>query len=81
MSRIRVILRKTSSSQLDTAVAVYDSAESKVTSGTEFGEETVSLAFDGAPDSIYYVVVESYNHSSHGSYELVVREEQRSATQ
>jgi hypothetical protein len=75
MSKIRLILRKKALSSFGAAVAIYDSAESKVTGNVGFGEDPVSFAFDGAPNSTYYVLVESYNHSSHGSYELVVREE------
>ena len=54
---------------------VYNAVESKVAEKGENGEETVSFAFDGAPNSSYYLIVSTYNHQDHGSYELLVRKE------
>ena len=74
--KVRVILRKKTLGGFFAFLTVYNAVESKVAEKGESGEETISFAFDGAPSSSYYLIVSTYNHQYHGSYELLVKEEQ-----
>jgi hypothetical protein len=71
----RIILRKPLARGFGATLTVYDSVENRVASGTEFGEDPVSLVFRSNPNSYYYVKVESYGDDPGGPYELLINEE------
>ncbi|WP_157654257.1 hypothetical protein [Burkholderia ubonensis] len=67
---IRVILRK----RFGASVTIYNAVERNIRWGWQFNEDPVTLSFDSAPNSTYYIMVERKDENW-GGYELVVREE------
>ncbi|MBI4961646.1 MAG: TIR domain-containing protein [Desulfomonile tiedjei] len=68
-SKVRVIVRK----QFGVVINVYDQTEYMVKSEVQGFDKTISIAWESAPNSYYYVLVKSYGEK--GTYELEVREE------
>lgn len=72
--QIRIIVRKKVPGGFAIDVTVYDHVENKVTSDREYGEDPVTLGFQGNPNAVYYVKVEDVSTDVHnGPYELEVR--------
>jgi hypothetical protein len=77
VSKIRVILRKTSVKGFAATVTVYDLVERTIASSTAVGDTPVSLGFEGTPNSDYYVSVKPFLREGRGDYELAVRVEEQ----
>jgi len=73
--KVRIILRKTSLGGFHAYVEVYNNVENKVKNVDEYGEDSVSFAFESDPASYYYIKVSSGVPGPRGSYELEVKEE------
>lgn len=75
-SKIRVILRKLLVQGFYAHLTVYDAVEREIVRDSESGDTPVSLGFESAPNSDYYVAIKLAAGDQRGDYELTVRVEE-----